>query len=164
MKKVLKDKENEISKSKKQLHWAREDAIKEYHDSDALLAELGGSFADGFDDCLHQVKASFLDLDLSHITINGEGQTPACYVESEGTDDVNPNPQGNEKAAQVDQEKSFKNDIRQLEVVQTIEEKKEEAPVIQQKFFGFSFYLCINIFWSLKRTIYVPSVTYYFWT
>lgn len=90
MKKVLKDKENEISKSKKQLHWAREDAIKEYRDSDALLAELGGSFADGFDDCLHQVKASFLDLDLSHTTINGEGQTPACYVESEGTDDVNP--------------------------------------------------------------------------
>ena len=41
----------------------------EYRDSDALLKELGGSFVDGFDDCFHQVKASFLDLDLSHISI-----------------------------------------------------------------------------------------------
>ena len=41
----------------------------EYRDSDALLKELGGSFVDSFDDCFHQVKASFLDLDLSHISI-----------------------------------------------------------------------------------------------
>ena len=40
LKKVLKDKEDEISKSKKELHQAKEDAIKEYHDSDAFLAEL----------------------------------------------------------------------------------------------------------------------------
>jgi len=56
----------------KQLRRAKEDAIKEYHDSDALLFELGGSFADGFDDCLRQVKASFLDLDLSKISINAQ--------------------------------------------------------------------------------------------
>ena len=30
LKKVLKDKEDEISKSKKQLCWVKEDAIKEY--------------------------------------------------------------------------------------------------------------------------------------
>ena len=52
LKKVLKDKEDEITKSKKLLHRAKDDAIKEYHDSDTLLSELGGSFADGFDDCL----------------------------------------------------------------------------------------------------------------
>ena len=50
--KELKDKKDEITKSKKQLHRAKEDAIKEYRDSEALLAELGGPFADGFDDCL----------------------------------------------------------------------------------------------------------------
>ena len=50
--KELKDKEDEITKSKKQLYWAKEDAIKEYRDSAALLAKLGGPFADGFDDCL----------------------------------------------------------------------------------------------------------------
>ena len=110
LKKVLKDKENEISKSKKQLRQAKEDAIKEYRDSDALLAKLGNSFANDFDDCLCQVKASFPDLDLSHITINAEGQTPTHHVKSEGTDelfadDINPDPQGDEKAAQVNQEK-----------------------------------------------------------
>lgn len=73
LKKVLKDNEDEISQSKKLLCRAKEDTIKEYRDSDALLAELGGFFADDFDDCLRQVKASFLDLDLSHITIDAKG-------------------------------------------------------------------------------------------
>ena len=88
LKKVLKDKENEISKSKKQLYRVKEDAIKEYRDFDAFLAKLGDSFANGFDDCLHQVKASFLDLDLSQITIDVEGQILAHPVDSEGTDEL----------------------------------------------------------------------------
>ena len=88
LKKVLKDKEDEFSQSKKLLRWAKEDAIKKYHDFDSLLAELGGSFVDGFDDYLRQVKASFPDLDLSHITTDAEGQTLAHLVESEGTDDL----------------------------------------------------------------------------
>lgn len=49
---ILKDKKEEIFKLKKQLCQAKEDAIKEYRNSDALLYELGGSFANGFDDCL----------------------------------------------------------------------------------------------------------------
>jgi len=69
---ILKDKEDKISKLKKQLCQAKEDAIKEYCNSDALLCELGGSFADGFDDCLRQVKASFPDLDLSQISIDAQ--------------------------------------------------------------------------------------------
>lgn len=52
LKKVLKDNEGEISKLRKQLLQAKEDAIKEYCNSNALLYKLGGSFADGFDDCL----------------------------------------------------------------------------------------------------------------
>ena len=52
LKKVLNDKEDEISNFKKQLRCAKEDAIKEYCDSDAFLLELGSSFADDFDDCL----------------------------------------------------------------------------------------------------------------
>ena len=97
LKNFLQDKEDEITNSKKLLRRAKDDAIKEYCDFDALLFELEGSFADGFDDCLRQVKASFLDLDLSHISINTEGQTPARSVESEGTedlfaDDVKPDP------------------------------------------------------------------------
>lgn len=70
LRKVLKDKEGEINDVKDQLCQAKEDAIQEYRDSDAFLKELGSSFADGFDDCFRQVKASFPDLDLSHIPIN----------------------------------------------------------------------------------------------
>ena len=94
-------------KAKNQLCQAKEDAIREYHDSDALLKKLGGSFADGFDDCFCQVKASFLNLDLSHISINALVQTLAKLVYSEGIDElfaneINPNPQGDRDAVQVD--------------------------------------------------------------
>ena len=75
LKKILKDKEGEIAKKKNQLRQAKEVAVHEYRDSDALLKELGGSYADGFDDCLHQVKAVFLDLDLSNVNINALAQT-----------------------------------------------------------------------------------------
>lgn len=50
LKKVLKDKEDEISQFKKLIRRAKEDAIKEYRDFDALLTELEGSFTDNFDD------------------------------------------------------------------------------------------------------------------
>lgn len=51
--------------------------VWEYHDSDVLLKELGGSFANDFDDCFCQVKATFLDLDLdlSYISIDAQAQT-----------------------------------------------------------------------------------------
>ena len=62
---VLKDKEGEVSSLRKKVHNAEEDAVKEFHDSDAFLYELGGCLADGFNDCLYQVKASFPNLDLS---------------------------------------------------------------------------------------------------
>ena len=45
----LEDKEKEISDAKDQLLQVKEEAIREYRDSDALLAELEGSFAKGFD-------------------------------------------------------------------------------------------------------------------
>ena len=139
LKKMLKDKEDEISQSKKLLRRAKEDTIKEYHDFDALLAKLEGSFTNGFDDCLFQVRASFLDLDLdlSHITIDVECQTPARPIESKGTDelfanDINPDPQFDEEAIHAVQENSIKDGICQPKVDQTAEEKKEETPVAQQ--------------------------------
>ena len=75
LKKVLADKEKEIIEAKDRFRQAKEEAIREYRDSDALLAELEGSFAEGFDDCLHQAKASHLDLDLSNINIDALAQT-----------------------------------------------------------------------------------------
>lgn len=88
LKKVLKDKEDEAFKSKMQLRWAKEEMINEYRNSNAPLYKLGGSFTDGFDDCLRQVKASFPDLDLSHISIDAQGQTPACLVERGDTNQL----------------------------------------------------------------------------
>ena len=60
----------------------------EYRDSDALLKEIVGSFFDGFDNCFHQVKASFLDLDLSHISIEAQARTPTHPVYSKGIDEL----------------------------------------------------------------------------
>ena len=62
--------------------------VREYRNSDAFLAELSGSYADGFDNCFRQVKASFLDLDLSHVSINAQAQTPAQLVHFESTDEL----------------------------------------------------------------------------
>ena len=83
---VLKDKEGEVSLLRKQVRHAKEDAIKEFRDSNAFLYELGISFANGFNNCLCQVKASFPDLDLSQISIDASTQTLARPVNPEGID------------------------------------------------------------------------------
>ena len=99
LKEILKDKESEISEAKSQLRQAKEDAVQEYHNFDTLLKELGVFFADNFDDYFCQVKVSFLDLDLSHVSINAQAQTPAQPIYSEGTNELfakktNLDPQG----------------------------------------------------------------------
>lgn len=137
MKRVLKDKKDEITKSKKLLRRAKEDAIKEYRDSDALLSKLGGFYADGFNDCLHQVKASDPDLNLSHVSIDAEGQTPACPVELEGTENLfadadNPVLQVNEEATHVGHEKFVDDGNHQPKDVQVVKKKNEETPPFQQ--------------------------------
>ena len=48
LRQVLEDKEKEISDAKDRLRQVKDEAIREYHDSNTLLAELGGSFAEGF--------------------------------------------------------------------------------------------------------------------
>ena len=52
MQKVLANKEKKITWAKDRLRQAKKEAILEYRDSNAFLAEIGGSFAEGFDDCL----------------------------------------------------------------------------------------------------------------
>ena len=63
LKTVLEDKENE-------LRLAKENAVQEYRDSDALLTELGTSYNDGFDDTLRQAKALYPKFDFSAVNIN----------------------------------------------------------------------------------------------
>ena len=50
LEKVLANKEKEIKDAKDQLRQAKEAAVHEYCDSDALFEELGTSYADDFDD------------------------------------------------------------------------------------------------------------------
>ena len=109
--------------------------MREYHDSNALLKELRDSFANGFDYCFRQVKASFPDLDLSHMSINAQAQTLAQLVYSEGIDELfanetNPDPQGDKDAVPGDQEKSIKDVAHHLEGDQTVEEKVEDTPAV----------------------------------
>ena len=63
LKTVLEDKEDE-------LRLAKEKAVQEYRDSDALLTELGTSYTDGFDDALRQAKALYPKFDFSAVNIN----------------------------------------------------------------------------------------------
>ena len=58
LKKILEDKENDLRQ-------AKERAVQEYRDSDALLSELGVSYNDRFDDALRQAKALYPKLDSS---------------------------------------------------------------------------------------------------
>ena len=75
----MEDKEND-------LRHAKEAAILEYRDSDALLSELGVSYNDGFDDALCQAKALYPKLDFSSVNITVPEATP---VHPEQSDDTN---------------------------------------------------------------------------
>ena len=63
LKKTLGDKEKEARQ-------AKEVAMLEYRDSDALIAKLGVSYNDGFDDALRQAKALYPKLDFSSFNIS----------------------------------------------------------------------------------------------
>lgn len=123
---ILKDEEKEITDVKGQILQAKETAIHEYRDSKLLLTELDSSFTEGYDDALRQVKVSYPDLDVSHITIDAQGQTLAQFVQSESTDGlvavsdllVNEDP-----TLAVSQVKLIEGDIRQAEN----KEKNENA-------------------------------------
>ena len=75
---LLEDKENE-------LRLAKEKAVQEYRDSDALLTELGTSYNDGFDYALCQAKALYPKLDFSAVNIN---VTEAMFVQPDASDDT----------------------------------------------------------------------------
>ena len=79
LKKVLEDKEND-------LRHAKEAAVLEYRDSDAILSELGVSYNDGFDDALGQAKALYPKLDFSSVNIT---VPEATSVHPEQLDDTN---------------------------------------------------------------------------
>ena len=98
-KKALEDKDKEVQDLKDRLRQAKEVAICEYRDSDALLSELGDSYLQGFDDTLHQVKKAYPDLDVSNIKVEDQAQTSVMPIALEDTEDL-----FTEDATQVDGE------------------------------------------------------------
>ena len=87
-KKALEGKEKEIQDLKDGLRQAKEVAVREYRDSNALLLELGDSFLQGFDDALHQVKKTYPDLDVSNIKVEDQAQTSVLPIASDDIDDL----------------------------------------------------------------------------
>ena len=85
---ALEGKETEIKNLKDGLRQAMEVAVREYHDSDALLSKLGDSFLQGFEVALRQVKKAYLDLDVSNIKMEDQAQTSVLPVASDDTNDL----------------------------------------------------------------------------
>ena len=81
LKKVLEDKEND-------LRHAKEAAVLEYRDSDALLSELGVSYNDSFNDALRQAKALYPKLDFSSINITVPEATSIHPEQSNDTNEL----------------------------------------------------------------------------
>ena len=86
-KKALKGKDKEVQDLKDRLRQAKEVAIREYRDSDAMLSELGDSFLQGFDNTFRQVKKAYPDLDVSNIKVEDQAQTFVMPVTSKDTND-----------------------------------------------------------------------------
>ena len=121
MRKVLEDKEKEIKDAKDQLCQAKEAAIHEYRNFNALLEELGTSYANGFDDTVRQAKKAYPDLDFSQPNIDAQAQTTAQPVASESTDDhfANDATLGDGESAPVEnQAQPVEGDARQPKNVQ----------------------------------------------
>ena len=88
LEKVLANKEKEIKDAKDQLRQAKEVAVHEYCDSNALLEELRTSYADDFDDTVRQAKKTYPDLDFFQLNIDTQAQAIAQPIASESTEDL----------------------------------------------------------------------------
>ena len=147
LRQVLEDKKKQIRDAKDQLRQVKKEAIREYRDSDALLAQLVTLFTEGFDDALYQAKTFYPDLDISHVTIEVSGQSIAQPILSESTkdlfvddalvDDATVDLKGDRDAATEGQQKTVEEGSRQLMNV-----KKDDAPTVQQQIL-FLFYVNI---------------------
>ena len=87
-KKTLESKDKEIEDLKNEVRQAKDVAVREYRDSNALITELGDSFHQGFMDAIRQVKQAYPDLDISKFKVEDPAQTSVVPAASEDTDDL----------------------------------------------------------------------------
>ena len=62
--------------------------VREYRDSEALIAELSISFMEGFDDTLRQVREAYPDLDMAMVKIEDPVQPSVVPATSENTEEL----------------------------------------------------------------------------
>ena len=87
-KRTLEGKDKEIQDLKDEVRQAKEVAIREYRNSDALLFELGDSYLVVFYDALRQIKKAYPNLDVSNIKVEDQAQTSVMPIASEDTNDL----------------------------------------------------------------------------
>ena len=87
-KRALEGKDKEIQDLKDEVCQAKDVAVREYRDFDALISELGDSFLQGFNDAICQVKKAYPDLDVSKIKVEDPPQTSVMPATSDNTDDL----------------------------------------------------------------------------
>ena len=86
--KTLESKEKEIEDLKNEVRQAKDIAVREYRDSDALITELGDSFHQGFMDAIRLVKQAYPDLDVSQFKVEDPAQTSILPAALEDTDEL----------------------------------------------------------------------------
>ena len=133
-----KDKEGEISMLREQVRRAKEDGKTEFRNSDGFLNELYNCYDNGFQECLHQVKALHPSLDVSQVSLDNVAWSPTRTINQEDIDEIlmvdpMPNIQVDGEAAPEDEQvKSVGDENRPIGEVD--EPKKfvdEETPVDQ---------------------------------
>ena len=133
-----KDKEGEISMLREQVRRAKEDGKTEFRNSDGFLNELYNCYDNGFQECLHQVKALHPSLDVSQVSLDNVAWSPTRTVNQEDTDEIlmadpMPNIQVDGEAAPEDEQvKSVGDENRPIGEVDEPEKfVDEETPVDQ---------------------------------
>ena len=77
-----------IQEKEQEVRLAKETAVQEFRDSDALLSELGDSFNEGFDEAIRQVKVLYPNFDVSSVNVNAQEITSTRPADSENTDEL----------------------------------------------------------------------------
>ena len=133
-----KDKNGEISMLREQVRRAKEDGKTEFRNSDGFLNELYNCYDNGFQECLHQVKALHPSLDVSQVSLDNVAGSPTRTINQEDIDEIlmvdpMPNIQVDGEAAPEDEQvKSVGDENRPIGEVDEPEKfVDEETPVDQ---------------------------------
>ena len=87
-KRAFEGKDKKIQDLKDEVRQAKDVAVREYCDSDALISELGDSFLQSFNDAICQVKKAYPDLDVSKIKVEDPPQTSVIPAALDDTNDL----------------------------------------------------------------------------